>query len=108
MGRDVELQTVRTRIVELEEGLERTKLRRFGLPAGLGLAGVGVVAMWNVVVPGSLTAGNLAWIAACVVAGFAGLVMNERICRRMSRQLRAELVSSHERLEGLLGRPIDG
>lgn len=108
MGGDVELETVRTRIVELEEALERTTLRRFGLPVGLGLGGVLVIAMWDVLVSGSRTTGNLTWIVACVLAAFAGLVMNERTCRRMSRELRAELASSHERLEGLLGRPTDG
>ena len=104
IAKDLELQAQHTRIIALEDELERTKLRRFGVPAGVGLGGVMAVGMWDAIVPGALTTGGLTWVAAFSLLAFAGLLLNERSCRRASTRIRSQLVASHEQLERLLGR----
>jgi hypothetical protein len=60
------------------------------------------IPMWDAIAPGALTTGNLTWMAACGLAAFAGLLANERGCRRRTSEIRGQLVSSHEQLERLL------
>lgn len=89
----VEQQDERARIAALEDALERTRLRRFGVPLALGLALALAGPMWDAMVPGPLTSGNLVWMTVCGIAALTGLAANERSCRRRIRTMRTELAA---------------
>lgn len=99
----LDLQLERQRIAELEDALERTRLRRFAAPVALGLAVALAIPMWGAIVPGPLTTGNLGWMAVCGVLAMGGLVANEVRCRRRIRTLIDELAPGAEPRERLRG-----